>query len=103
MASKTQGEQFSWVGGSSINYDLIDIDNRDEKQHYAYVTDEEIYLNGGRVTGILLFIVLYSMTTQSFAIRFSLLILACTQIVLFFTYKKIEKSLKSKHNSLTIT
>src|SRR6266567_9035604 len=42
FAAQALAEQFIWVGGSSINYDLIDIDNRDEKQHYAYVSDEEI-------------------------------------------------------------
>jgi len=103
FAAQALAEQFTWVGGSSINYDLIDIDNRDETQHYAYVSDGEIFLNGGRVAGILLFMLLSIMTSQSFALRFSLVILACTQVFLFFAYKKIEKKLKSQHTSLTKT
>jgi MFS transporter, YQGE family, putative transporter len=94
FAAQNLAEQFIWVGGSSINYDLIDIDNRDENQHYAYVSDEEIYLNGGRVAGILLFIFLTMFVTQSFALRFALVILACTQVVLLIVYHSIEKNLK---------
>src|SRR5258708_3668610 len=36
FASQAIAQQFMWVGSNSINYDLIDMDNKDPQQHYAY-------------------------------------------------------------------
>ncbi len=97
FAAQALSQQFIWVGGSSVNYDLIDNDNKDQNQHYAYVCDQEIYLNGGRVVGILLFLLILHLTTNTFALRFAPVIIACTQFFLLFAYAAIEKNLKNKH------
>lgn len=86
---------FLWVAISSVNYDLIDEDNKDAKYHYAYVCDQEIYLNGGRVVGIGLFMVLATFASHDFALRFAPLLFAAAQIVLFFTMKSIDKNNKA--------
>ena len=96
FALQTLSQQFIWVGGSSINYDLIDIDNKDPKKHYAYVSDQEIYLNGGRVFGILLFIIMTTLISNTFALRFALIFVGSTQIFLLFIYHTVDKGLKKQ-------
>lgn len=98
FACQALAEPFVWVGLSSINYDLIDQDNKDPKLHYAYVCDQEVYLNGGRVVGIVLFIVLLSLSSNEFALRFAPFIFGATQILLLITARSIEK----KHERVTI-
>lgn len=85
-----------WVALNSINYDLIDQDNKKSQYHYAYVCDQEIYLNGGRVVGILLFMAGAWLFSNDIALRFAPLFFALTQLVLFFTTRTIEK--KSQHS-----
>lgn len=82
---------FLWVAISSINYDLIDQDNKDPKYHYAYVSDQEIYLNAGRLVGILIFMAAAFFISNDFALRFAPLLFAFTQILLYVTTKAIEK------------
>ena len=79
---------FNWIAVNSLNYDLIDEDRR-ESIHYAYVCDQEIYLNGGRITAIFVFI-LISIFSNSLAIRFTPLIFACSQILLLFITNRLE-------------
>jgi MFS transporter, YQGE family, putative transporter len=97
-AAQALAQQFMWVGSSSVNYDLIDVDNKDASQHYAYVCDEEIYLNGGRVIGILFFMLIIYLSSNAFALRFAPIIFTSTQVFLLFAYKKIEENLKPTHN-----
>lgn len=99
IASQTVAQQLLWVGGNSINYDLIDMDNKDPNQHYAYVCDQEIYLNGGRVVGILLFLLFLFLTSNTFTLRFSPLLFAFTQIFLLFTVYAIEKNKNTNKNN----
>jgi len=96
FASQALSEPFIWVSSQSINYDLIDMDNKDPNQHYAYVCDQEIYLNGGRVVGILLFMLLLFLTSNTFALRFAPLVFASTQIFLLILAYTIEKN-QNKH------
>ena len=92
FAAQALADQFMWVGGSSINYDLIDVDNKDPSKHYAYLCDEEIYLNGGRVVGILLFMLFVTLFSNTLALRFAPLFFASTQLFLLLAYRSIEKS-----------
>jgi len=46
---------------------------------------------GGRVVGIVLFLMLLFFTSNIFALRFSPLIFACTQILLLLATNSIEK------------
>jgi YQGE family putative transporter len=91
FACQALAEPFLWVAINSINYDLIDEDNKDPKKHYAYLCDQEIYLNGGRAIGILFFMLLLYLTSNEFSLRFAPLLFAVTQILLLFISRSIEK------------
>lgn len=81
---------FLWIATSSLNYDLIDEDKND-KTHYAYISDQEMYLNGGRIAAILIFILIISLTANDTALRFTPLIFAASQIFLSLLANSIEK------------
>jgi MFS transporter, YQGE family, putative transporter len=81
---------FLWIATSSLNYDLIDEDKND-KTHYAYITDQELYLNGGRVAAIIVFVILIQVFSNDFALRFTPLIFAISQIFLSILASSIEK------------
>lgn len=81
---------FLWIATSSLNYDLIDED-KNEKTHYAYITDQELYLNAGRIGAIIVFIILIQLFSNDIALRFTPLIFAVSQIFLSLLAKSIEK------------
>ena len=81
---------FLWIATSSLNYDLIDED-KNATTHYAYISDQELYLNGGRIAAILTFILLIQLYSNDFALRFTPLIFAISQIFLSLLAKSIEK------------
>jgi YQGE family putative transporter len=81
---------FLWIATSSLNYDLIDED-KDEKTHYAYITDQELYLNAGRISAIIVFIILIQLFSNNIALRFTPLIFAISQIFLSMLATSIEK------------
>ncbi|HWY79239.1 MAG TPA: MFS transporter, partial [Candidatus Sulfotelmatobacter sp.] len=60
----------NWIAVSSLNYDLIDNENKKGENHYAYVCDQEIYLNGGRVLGIVSFLFIVHFISSTFGLRF---------------------------------
>ena len=80
-----------WVAVQSLNYDLIDNENRDQENQYAYVFDQEIYLNGGRILGVVMFILLIQIFSNSTALKITPIILALSQIFLLWFAKKLEK------------
>lgn len=82
-----------WVAISSINYDLIDQDNKEPKYHYAYICDQEIYLNGGRVAGIIFFMSIAYAISNEAALRFAPVVFAIAQIILFISMRAIEKKI----------
>lgn len=82
---------FSWVAIQSLNYDLIDEENKKTDNGYAYVCDQEIYLNGGRVIAVAGFLWLVYAFSNDTALRFTPLIFASAQIFLLFLAKSIEK------------
>lgn len=81
-----------WIALNSLNYDLIDEENKNSEKHYAYVCDQEIYLNLGRVLAIGFFILLIQLFSNNTALRFAPLVLAASEIFLFFIAKSIEKN-----------
>lgn len=91
FAGQALAGPFIWVAIQSLNYDLIDEDNKDPKYHYAYVCDQEIYLNGGRAIGIVCFMLLILLTSNEFALRFAPVLFAASQILLFVIARSIEK------------
>ncbi len=91
IASQGLAASLEWVAFSSLNYDLIDKDGEAKINHYAYVCDQEIYLNGGRVIAILLFIAIIHFGSKELALRFSPFIVAILQIFAYLFAKSIEK------------
>ena len=83
-------QPFIWMATSSINYDLID-DDKDDETHYAYISDQEIYLNGGRIFAILAFILLIHFFSNEIALRYTPLLFAFAQIFLQIFARSIEK------------
>lgn len=79
-----------WIAINSLNYDLIDEDNKSHL-HYAYVCDQEIYLNIGRLIAIGLFILIIVFVSKNAALRYTPLIYATGQIFLFFSAKSLER------------
>lgn len=90
VAAQAVMTPFLWMAMSSLNYDLIDEDKNDES-HYAYISDQEIYLNGGRAAAIVLFIMLITIFSSDFALRFTPLIFVFAQIFLQLLARSIEK------------
>lgn len=79
----------------SFLYDSIDEESKEKNNHYAHIFDAEVFLNLGRITGILLFLLLLLAISESFALRFSLLFFTLLQIVLLVALHKFEKHTRS--------
>jgi MFS transporter, YQGE family, putative transporter len=82
-------QPFIWMAISSLNLDLIDQETDDRK--YAYVADQEIYLNGGRVAGILLFIAGIHFFSSETALRYTPLFMGLSQLLIIFFARSTEK------------
>jgi MFS transporter, YQGE family, putative transporter len=82
-------QPFIWMAISSLNLDLIDKETGDRQ--YAYVADQEIYLNGGRVVGILLFITGIHFFSSETALRYTPLFMGLSQLIIIFFAKSTEK------------
>lgn len=90
FACKALSEPFIWIALNSLNYDLIDKENKNSENHYAYVCDQEIYLNAGRITGILFFLALVQFFSNDFGLRFAPLFFALSQIILLIIARSVE-------------
>lgn len=90
-AAQAIATPFLWIATSSLNYDLIDEDKND-KTHYAYITDQELYLNGGRIASLVIFMVLLQIFSNDIALRFTPLIFAISQIFLSILAASIERN-----------
>ncbi|MBI2484595.1 hypothetical protein HYW18_00325 [Candidatus Uhrbacteria bacterium] len=80
---------FRWNSMVSVVYETIDReqDGQASARRYAYLTDRELFLNAGRVSALLLFIVLYA-NAPEFTIRYGLLLGLAAQIPLLVLAKK---------------
>jgi YQGE family putative transporter len=79
-----------YIALSSLNYDLID-KKETSAHHYAYICDQELYLNGGRVVAMILFLYLIHTYSNTFALRFMPIAYAMVQLLVFFVAKTTEK------------
>ncbi len=83
---------FGWAGASSLSQDTIDTEEEDSLyNHYAFVFDEEIFLNTGRIAGVIVFFLLVTQFSSSFALRFSPFLLGTSQILLVFIVQILDK------------
>lgn len=102
IACQALASSFEWVGFSSLNYDLIDENGKEKANHYAYVCDQEIYLNAGRVIAILLFIAIILFGSKELALRFAPLIVGVLQIFAYFFARSIENHNKTKTKEVAL-
>lgn len=91
FACKALSEPLMWLALNSLNYDLIDKENKDKRIQYAYVCDQEIFLNSGRIIGVVFFLFLIQSFSNDFGLRFAPLIFALSQIVLIVVAMSVEK------------
>lgn len=82
FACNALAQPFSWVAISSLYLDLID--KKEDEKRFAYMCDVEIYLNAGRVGGILLFIGAIYFFSSEQALRFTPLLMGASQVLLLF-------------------
>lgn len=82
-----------WVSASSLNYDLIERENR-EGHHYSYIFDQELFVSAGRVFSTMVFFLFLILLPSGFALRFSMLLFATSQVLLLLLAKIIERKIK---------
>lgn len=86
----------SWMASNPISMKLIDDqENGDKTNNYAYVCDRELFLNVGRVIGVVIFYVLVKLTTQELGLRFIPLLLSLTQVIFYVLVSRLAKVKKS--------
>jgi YQGE family putative transporter len=83
-----------WVAITSLNLDVID---KEVEKHndYMYVFDHELFLNIGRVAGVIIFLAYSQFVSAEFALRFTPLAFGVLQIGLFILARASHK----KHSS----
>lgn len=91
FASQALCAPLIWMSVNSLNYDLIDNEDKTNEHQYAYVCDQEIYLNAGRILGIVAFLLLVQFVSGNFGLRFGPLLFAVSQILLIIIALSIEK------------
>lgn len=84
-----------WMAVNSLNYDLIDKQNRNDTNAYAFVFDQDIYLCAGRILAIMIFILFINLYSNEFALRYAPLLLALFQILLLPVALAIEKKISA--------
>ncbi len=84
-----------WLADSSLSFDLID-ENENKESHYAYVVDREVYLNLGRIGGVLIFLLWAQVASSSQALRFTPLLFALFQIPIALISHSMDTKLNSE-------
>jgi YQGE family putative transporter len=95
-----------------IQMDVIDVLSYKEKRNqFAYIFNHEFGLYIGRFTGLGLFILLSSYVSESFALKYSLIIIAVVQLLslpvakgvirISISYKPSEETIEKSHELIT--
>ncbi|MDE2025422.1 MAG: hypothetical protein KGJ07_02935 [Patescibacteria group bacterium] len=86
------GVPFSWAPYNTISFNTIDAEQSlFDYHHFAYIFDQELFLNIGRLVGMGIFLFCVFVFGSSFALRFSPFILSVLQMgQLFFVNKLIK-------------
>ncbi|MFA7193615.1 MAG: MFS transporter [Candidatus Paceibacterota bacterium] len=81
-----------YVGAEPIILAESEIEmSNNEKEEYSFIFDNEFFLNFGRVVGILVFVLLVYVFSQSFALKFGPLLVGLLQLVLLSFYLCLNK------------
>ena len=82
-----------WTPVSSVGMDLIDSLESDTEKQYAYVCDNELFYNFGRIAGIMIISILAIAGSETHALRLSPLIAGFFQLPLMWFIQKIVRHL----------
>jgi len=75
----------------NILYGQIESDSKQSESHqYAYIFDSELFLNIGRIIGVIIFMTFALFSSRDLSLRFLPLIAAILQIPMVFLFRKIE-------------
>lgn len=89
---------FQWSSSYTVAMELMDKEENDPARQYAYVCDNELFFNIGRILGIALVALMTYFISQSTALRWSPLIIALLQLPLSIFIYSISASSKSSGN-----
>ncbi len=82
-----------WIMINPISMKVVDEqEGGDSASNYAYVVDRELFLNIGRVSGVVVFLILISHFSQAVAVRFAPLLGAICQLGVLWSVKNLVKS-----------
>lgn len=82
------------IGYNSIYYGLVETENHETQNHYSHIFDSEIFINSGRIIGIIAFLLFIHFSSQALALRYTLLFFTLFQVLLFIIAKSIDKNQK---------
>ncbi len=81
----------NWSAFNPLLLRQIEIEDQGIKRHnYAYITDLQAFLNGGRIVSTLLFLVALLYLSQSQVLRFFPLLLAISQLIILLLFRKVQ-------------
>lgn len=85
---------FRWTAINPFHFDAIEGEEKFHSQHrYAYIFDQQLMLNLGRNTSLLLFLLLLCMLGKQTVIRLAPFLFALPQLVIVWIMGSVEKSI----------
>lgn len=89
---------FHWAGYAPLANDTIDYSAKNGNNHdYAFIFDEELFLNIGRIIGIAIFVLIATLSNEEMTLRLGLPILALTQIVFLLVLRGLHREVHDPH------
>ncbi|MGI8419627.1 MAG: MFS transporter [Candidatus Levyibacteriota bacterium] len=86
-----------WIALHSLNFDAIDKEDIQNQTHYAFITDQEIFLNLGRIVSLASFLLLLIVFSDKVALRYLPFLLTILHGFLLILTKSIEKKLNQSN------
>lgn len=92
FAFNALADPFGYVSTTSFAFDTIDREKEHHpSDHYAFVFDQELFLNIGRVTGSGVFFVMLWNLPQDMVLRLTPFVFALAQVGEYFIIKSLDK------------
>lgn len=89
------------IGYNALYFEIIEEENEKNNNHYAYMVDSEIFVDSGRILGILTLLILIHFSSNALALRYILSLFTIIQTLLFFISRSIERQQKIQLSDLT--
>jgi len=94
---------FQWSASYAVTMELMDSEEDNAEKQYAYVCDNELFFNIGRLLGIVLVVLITSQATQNTALQWAPLIIGVIQIPLAYLIFILAKDVRRRKNILVPT